>query len=98
MRKRMLAAVMLSGLLVFSGCSAQSGNVTGLTSDRTPNVTSPIIPDPAPGRTDAVPDIAPVSKRDAIPFEGAVVRRGLSGLSGDRGLESLCGAVLFMCF
>ena len=69
MKKLMLAAVLLSGLLVFSGCSTQNGNVTGLTSDRTPNVTSPITPGPTPDRTDAVPDTAPVSKRDAIPFE-----------------------------
>ena len=69
MKKLMIAAVLLSGLLVFSGYSTQSGNVTGLTSDRTPNVAAPITPDPAPDRTDATPDIAPVSKRDAIPFE-----------------------------
>ena len=69
MKKLMIAAVMLSGLLVFSGCSTQSGNVTGLTSDRTPHITSPIPPDPTSDSTDAAPDIVPVSKRDIIPFE-----------------------------
>ena len=69
MKKLMIVAVMLSGLLVFSGCSTQSGNMTGLASDSTPNITSSITPNPAPDHTDAIPDITPASKRDAIPFE-----------------------------
>ena len=47
----------------------QNGNVTDLTSDRTPNITSPITPDPASGSTDTASDDAALSKRDAIPFE-----------------------------
>ena len=69
MKKLTIAAVMLSGLLVFSGCSTQNGNVTGLTSGRAPNTASPATPDPAPDSTDTAPDITPVSKRDTIPFE-----------------------------
>lgn len=68
MKKMMIAAVMLSGLLMFSGC-AQSGNVMSPTPDSTLDITSSITPDPAPDSTDAVPDITPASKRDAIPFE-----------------------------
>ena len=69
MKKLMIVAVMLSGLLVFGGCSTQSGNMTGLASDSTPDITSPITPDPAPDHTDPAPEITPASKRDAIPFE-----------------------------
>ena len=72
MKKQMLAAVMLFGLLVVSGCSTQNGNMTGLASGGTPSVTSPITPDPAPGGTDTTPDLVPptpAGKRDAIPFE-----------------------------
>ena len=69
MKKLMIVAVTLSGLLVFGGCSAQNGNTTDLASDSTPSITSPITPDPAPTNTDAAPEITPASKRDAIPFE-----------------------------
>ena len=69
MKKLMITAVMLFGLLVFSGCSTRSGNVIGPASDRTPNYTFPITQDPAPSDTDTIPDIPPASKRDAIPFE-----------------------------
>ena len=69
MKKLILIAAMLSGLLVFGGCSVQSGNMTGLASDSTPDIISPATPDPAPDHTDTAPDITPVSKRDAIPFE-----------------------------
>ena len=70
MKKLMIIAVMLCGLLVFGGCSTQSGNMTDLASDGTPDITSPVTPDPAPDHTDAAPDSTPASKRDAIPFEG----------------------------
>ena len=68
MKKMMIAAVMLSGFLMFSGC-AQSGNVMSPTPDSTPDITSPTTPDPAPDHTDPAPDMTPASKRDAIPFE-----------------------------
>ena len=68
MKKMMIAAVMLSGLLMFSGC-AQSGNVMSPTPDSTLDITSSITPDPAPDHTDPAPEITPASKPDAIPFE-----------------------------
>ena len=69
MKKLMIVTVTLFGFLVFSGCSTQSGNITDLASDSTPDITSPITPDPAPDNTDPAPEITPASKRDAIPFE-----------------------------
>ena len=69
MKKLMIVAVMLAGLLVFGGCSVQNGNMTDLASDSTPDITSPITLDPAPDHTDPDPDSTPISKRDAIPFE-----------------------------
>lgn len=69
MKKLMIVAVMLSGFLVFGGCSAQSGNMTGLASDSTPDITSPVTPTHAPNHTDPTPDSTPTSKRDAILFE-----------------------------
>ena len=69
MKKLIIVAVMLAGLLVFGGCSTQNGNMTGLASGSTPNITFPVTPGPAPTNTDAVPEITPAGKRDAIPFE-----------------------------
>ena len=69
MKKLMIVTVMLSGLLVFGGCSAQNGNITDLASDSTPSITSPITPDPAPNHTDPALDNTPAGKCDAIPFE-----------------------------
>ena len=67
MKKWVIVAGMLSCLFIFGGCSAQNGNMTDLPSDSTPNITSPVTPDPAP--TDTAPDIAAAGKHDAIPFE-----------------------------
>ena len=71
MKKRMFVAVMLSGLLVISGCSTQNGNMTDLTSGHTPDITSPITPDPTPDNTGAAPDLVPPAPagKCAIPFE-----------------------------
>ena len=71
MKKLTIVAVMLSGLLVFSGCSTQNRNATGLTSNGTPNTISPITPDPAPSGTDTTPDLVPPSPagKCASPFE-----------------------------
>ena len=75
MKKTMIVAVMLSGLLVFSGCT-QSGGVISPPSGSTPTFPSTPVPTdtpaPAPDSTDTAPDLvppSPVSKRDAIPFE-----------------------------
>ena len=69
MKKWIIAAVFLSGFFVFSGCSTQNGAVTGPTPDPTLNITSTDTPDAASDSADITPDPAPVSKRDAIPFE-----------------------------
>ena len=68
MKKLLIVVVMLSVLLVFVGCG-QSGSTTGPASDSTPDITSPITPDPAPDHTDPALDNTPAGKRDAIPFE-----------------------------
>ena len=79
MKKRTIAAVMLSCLLVFGGCSTQNGGIMGPAWDTTPALTDTPTdtpaptdtPDPTPGSTDPVPDLVPPEPagRDAIPFE-----------------------------
>ena len=68
MKKRIIIAVILSGFLVFSGCT-HSGNGMDLISDSPAGTTSPITPDPDPSDAVTTLDPAAVSKRDAIPFE-----------------------------
>ena len=72
MKKQILAAVLLSGLLVISGCSAQNGNVAGLPPDGTPNITSPVTPDPAPDNTDLAPDPVPSAPGNPDPTSDPV--------------------------
>ena len=68
MKKQIIAAVLLSAVLALSGCGQRGGIGSTVLGD-TPEVTAPATPDAAPSGTNAVPDTAPVSKRDAIPFE-----------------------------
>lgn len=68
MKKQIILAVILCIAFVLSGCG-QSGNTTSLTPDSTPNITTPDTSIPTPDSTDTVSDAAPVSKRDAIPFD-----------------------------
>ena len=69
MKKLIIVTVMLTSLLVLSGCSTQNGTAADLTSDCTPNITFPDTPNPASDSADTTTDPAPASKRDAIPFE-----------------------------
>ena len=70
MKKLIIAAAILSGLLAISGCT-RGGHGMSLTSDNPPDITSPITPDPAPSGTDTAPDLVPPEPagRSAIPFE-----------------------------
>ena len=73
MKKRMIAAAILSCLLVLGGCSTQNGGMTGPASDNIPSFTPTLTdtPDPTPGHTDTAPDLVPPTPagRDTIPFE-----------------------------
>ena len=62
MKKQIMIAVILSGLLAAGGCG-QLYHAAGLIPDGTPPAGTP------DADHDAAPDTAPVSKRDAIPFE-----------------------------
>lgn len=68
MKKRIIAAVLLSAVLAFSGCG-QRGGVGGSALSGTPDVTAPATPDAAPVSPGIGSAPTPVSKRDAIPFE-----------------------------
>ena len=65
MKKQIITAVLLSAVLVFSGCGQRGGDSA---LDGTPEVTVPDTPDAAPVSPGIGSDPAPVSKRDAIPF------------------------------
>ena len=60
MKKQIIIAVILSGVLVLSGCT-HSGSVMSPTPDSTLNTASPTAPDPAPSGAGPTPDAAPPS-------------------------------------
>ena len=69
MKKLIIVTVMLTSILVLSGCSTQNGTAADLTSDSMPKITFPDTPNSASDSADTTIDPAPGSKRDAIPFE-----------------------------